>query len=171
MLKYFLILFGISSLLGCSLEANRQENIQEIDLKCQDIDNWPPDYKELCDCYRANKYLFPAADSKEYILYQNIDQEYGETYQAISSGNKPEVFDGFRTLLSDSSNFRWGETGTPWSTHKIDFINSKNEIIARITIGSGGMIWTNPDYRVAKWGSLTDEGYDEVTRLLEMIMD
>ncbi len=65
-------------------------------------------------------------------------------------------------IISDSTNFKWGEIGTPYYDKTIVFFDKNENEIGYVDISLDGQINMFPNLAITKWGLLTDKGFREL---------
>ena len=165
-MKTILIIIGLIILIGCS----RDENFRHLENTCSSFDYSPEHYRDLSNCYETNRYLFLDSTAIYYELYENMAERYGENFEMVSEGEVAPVIKKVNKLVGDTSNYIWGEAGTPWTQFRLDFINKEGQIVNRIKIAPyGGMLWTTPSFGTTKWGGLSDLGFDKTMDLIKYL--
>lgn len=65
-------------------------------------------------------------------------------------------------ILNDSTNYDWGEIGTPYFDKIIVFYDEDENEIGYVDISLDGEIDIFPNIALVKWGLLSDKGYKEL---------
>ena len=127
--------------------------------KCEEYDVAPnSEYNEYCECIQENRLSFPTKNVQHGRLIVN-NAELGEPFQFNEKKYllDEEFIEQFRAIVSDSSNFRWGELGTQHTCYIIEFLDSSDKLINRASITCGGMVSLEPSFGVTKWGLMNHE--------------
>ena len=87
---------------------------------------------------------------------------YNNTFPIFTHKFEFHETESIINILNDSTNFSWGEIGTPYYDKTIVFLdNSKNEI-GYVEISFDGQINMFPNLAVTKCGLLNDKGFKEL---------
>ena len=71
-------------------------------------------------------------------------------------------------ILLDSSNYEWGETGTPEFSKTLIYFDGKDEVKGETIFSYDGQTYTYPSNEAqSKWGHLNDKGLKTVIELIE----
>lgn len=73
------------------------------------------------------------------------------------------------TILNDTSNYEWGEIGTPTFERYITFYNSKNECIGLTMLSSDHQTYSTPHIARMKWGFLSSKGFESINKILSSL--
>ena len=65
-------------------------------------------------------------------------------------------------IICDSTNYKWGEIGTPFYDKTIILFDKNENEIGYIDISLDGQIDMFPNLAITKWGLLTDKGFKEL---------
>lgn len=65
-------------------------------------------------------------------------------------------------IINDSTNFDWGEIGTPYYDKIIVFFDKNKNEIGYINVSFDGQIDVFPNLTHTKWGLLSDKGFKEL---------
>ena len=65
-------------------------------------------------------------------------------------------------IICDSTNYKWGEIGTPFYDETIILFDKNENEIGYIDISLDGQINMFPNLAITKWGLLTDKGFKEL---------
>lgn len=65
-------------------------------------------------------------------------------------------------IINDSTNFDWGEIGTPYYDKIIIFFDKNENEIGYVNISLDGQIDVFPNLTHTKWGLLSDKGFREL---------
>ncbi|MES2575394.1 MAG: hypothetical protein V4572_10665 [Bacteroidota bacterium] len=65
-------------------------------------------------------------------------------------------------IINDSTNFDWGEIGTPYYDKFIIFFDKNKNKIGYVNISLDGQIDVFPNLTHTKWGLLSDKGFREL---------
>lgn len=65
-------------------------------------------------------------------------------------------------IICDSTNYKWGEIGTPFYDEMIILFDENENEIGYIDISLDGQIDMFPNLAITKWGLLTDKGFKEL---------
>lgn len=65
-------------------------------------------------------------------------------------------------IICDSTNYKWGEIGTPFYDKTIILFDKNKNEIGYIDISLDGQIDMFPNLAITKWGLLTDKGFKEL---------
>lgn len=65
-------------------------------------------------------------------------------------------------IICDSTNYKWGEIGTPFYDKTIILFDKNENEIGYIDICLDGQIDMFPNLAITKWGLLTDKGFKEL---------
>lgn len=136
---------------------------------CTEYDVAPnSDYAKYCECADENQLSFPTNDVQYGRLMINT-AEFGDPFQFDNTSYNldHDFIAEFRTIISDSSNFRWGELGTQGGWYILEFFDASNELVNRATLTSGGMLGLEPPLQTIKWGLPTHEGDSMINSLLD----
>lgn len=136
---------------------------------CTEYDIAPnSDYPEYCECAEENHLSFPTNDVQYGKLIINT-AEFGDPFQFNNTTYHLDhnFIAEFRTIVSDSSIFRWGELGTQSGWYILEFFDASNELVNRATLTSGGMLGLEPPLQTIKWGLPTHEGDSMINSLLD----
>lgn len=117
------------------------------------------DYKEKCDFENRNSITFPRTKPDKVFLHSN------GLIKHKNKLNKKQVNE-LLTILNDSTNYVWGEIGTPEVHYYFTFHNSKDEIIGVSKIDLEGMIYSEPYIAKMKWGR-----FDKMRKIHNLIND
>ncbi len=72
------------------------------------------------------------------------------------------------SILLDSSNYEWGETGTPEFSKTLIYFDEKDEVKGETIFSYDGQTYTYPSNEgQSKWGHLNDEGLKAVMKLIK----
>lgn len=126
---------------------------------CEEYDISPfTDYQAFCKCAEENQLTFPTSTVQYGRLIIN-NAEIGESFQFEDGKHILDEFfiETFRMIVSDSSNFRWGELSTQHTCYIIEFFDSSDKLINRASITCGGMLSLEPSFGVTKWGQMNHE--------------
>jgi hypothetical protein len=89
------------------------------------------------------------------VMYEN---SFPYTSHVFESDDTQNII----RMLNDSSNYRWGEIGTPHYDRCILFYDKADELAGCINISMDGEIIMFPYRAVSKWGLLSDKGFKEL---------
>ncbi len=123
-------------------------------IQCEEFDVAPrSEYLEYCECIQKNQLSFPTKKVQHGRLLIN-DAQIGEPFQFNDEKHPLDAsfIEKFREIVSDSSNFRWGELGTQHTCYIIEFLDASDKLMNRATITCGGMLGLEPSFGVTKWG-------------------
>ena len=65
-------------------------------------------------------------------------------------------------IICDSTNYKWGEIGTPFYDKTIILFDKNKNEIGYIDISLDGQIDMFPNLAITKWGLLTNKGFKEL---------
>ena len=106
---------------------------------------YPETYDSLCNVEYTNNISFPKIQPDYAIMH--FDKFLKRNIRLTSKQlNKILVF------LNDSSNYCWGELGTPYFDRFITFHNKNRECIGLTKIDFGGQTYSSPHLSLMKWG-------------------
>jgi len=65
-------------------------------------------------------------------------------------------------VINDSTNFHWGEIGTPYYDKLVIFLDKNKNEIGYVNVSLDGQIDVFPNLPLTKWGLLSDKGFREL---------
>lgn len=133
---------------------------------CGDIADDAQHYTEMCDCIQQNGLTFPTKTVSGGKLYPNAGNEDEGYIRGDAVEIDADFIAEFRAIVSDSSNFQWGEVGTTYTGYEIDFTDAAGKIINKASVTYEGMLGMDPKLGTTKWGSMTHEGDTKMRKLL-----
>ena len=105
------------------------------------------DYKEKCDFENRNNITFPRVKPDKVFLHSNGLIKHKKRL------NQKQIYE-LLIILNDSTNYVWGEFGTPEFQYYFTFLNAENEIIGVTKVDLIGMAYSKPYIAKMKWGQL-----------------
>jgi hypothetical protein len=122
----------------------------------------PETYDSMCKFEINNRLDFPRIKPDKVILHSN-------NYLTPKRELTQVQVETLLKILNDSSNYRWGELGTPEIHYFFTFLNLKGQCIGITTIDLEGMAYSEPSIARMKWGGL--KTMNEVEKLINEIED
>jgi hypothetical protein len=122
----------------------------------------PEAYDSICKFELNNRLDFPRIKPDKAILHSN-------NYLTPKKELTKVQIETILGILNDSSNYRWGELGTPEIHYFFTFHNLKGQCIGRTTIDLEGMAYSEPSLARMKWGGL--KTMSEIEKLISEIED
>jgi hypothetical protein len=122
----------------------------------------PETYDSLCRTEYNKGINFPVKKTA-YATLHSIG------FFGVANELSPKQMEQLLTILNDSTNYRWGELGTPEVHYYFTFHDHNDNIIGLTTIDVEGMAYSYPSLYRMKWGSLYK--MDEVVKLIQDIED
>lgn len=134
---------------------------------CSEVFNWPQKYDSACNCIKENNLLFPTETVESGILFKNCLSDPTDGFQFVDSFplDKQFILD-FRKITGDSSNFIWGEPGTPYTDYIILFFDDGGKAINRVEISYDHCLTAEPHLGTMKWGGLSNKGMIRIKALI-----
>lgn len=133
--------------------------------KCNNIGSGPNEYELNYECIKANNLTFPMKSVVSGKIIRNREKNY-----SFKKGTEFEIdskfINSFRLMVSDTTNFSWGELTTTYTDYIIEFYDSKGRMINQAKISYDGMLWTLPILKTTKFGLLTSKGEAELKTLM-----
>lgn len=126
-------------------------------------------YTDFYNCVQEHGLSFPTQEVVSGMIYSNTSENFGHFSKDAGKRISTDKINELKTIIGDSSNFRWGELTTTHPDKYISFMNRKGEIINEMSISYDGMISTNPRLGTIKWGALSDKGYRKLLQWVEKI--
>jgi hypothetical protein len=124
---------------------------------------------------RYFKYITPDINNYDSLVKIDIKEKrtilLGKAKSAVMHNNsfpfsthKFELNETVRILkiINDSTNFDWGEIGTPYYDKIIVFFDKNENEIGYINVSLDGEIDVFPNLAHTKWGLLSDKGFREL---------
>jgi hypothetical protein len=179
-MKYFFLIVSILVLVIVFLtisnfkiiDFEKSKELQRTNEACQ---KWRLDevknYDSLCKCEDKWNIQFPASSVTwgKIYYFSNEDEDIIESLFYDSIRVVDDYFiDELRTIVSDSSNFRWGEFGTPFFSLFIEFYNMENEMVDFLAYDYQGQIRSSNMTATMKWGLLNDCGCKKIMNLIKL---
>ncbi len=166
--KNYLIILILCISISCFDKKNEDIPKQKTAVdNCVDIDNTPENYQKNCQCIEDKKISFPSEKVIKAKIFKNKSKELGAFIK-----DKGEVLDKnfikqFNEIVSDTSNFIWGESKPISNDFLIEFYNEKEEMINQAFITKEGTIWTLPFYKKTKSGITSIKGKKQFDKIFK----
>ncbi len=151
---------------GCQDAESNLVNPNASYSECQGINDSPSHYKRLCDCIQEKGYVFPASSVNQVVIYRNRNKELGEFQRGEKLRGDIQLVENFRAFTSDSSNFVWGEAGTPYTDFELEFFDADGNLMNRVFVSYDGMLWVYPRFGITRWGGLSIKGDSVLRKML-----
>jgi hypothetical protein len=152
-----MIALGILSLISYNQSINREENIissssvienykRQINNKFKyRVASEPKTYEFDSQKEFDREINFPLEKPK-YVIVKS--HELWKFDKKLSQGGMDEIIE----ILNDSTNYKWGEIGTPYFDKYLVFFNSKNECVGLTELSYEGQTYSTPSVHKMKWG-------------------
>jgi len=157
-----LIALGIIGFWGCSSESKQN---------CNEIPLGKEHYDSMCSCITKNQLIFPSTDAIRGKLFENKADDNSPFEKNDSVDIDSSFIISFRKIIMDSSNFSWGEIGTPYVDGLLEFYDVKGKKVSEVKISSDGMLWTTPYLGITKDGRLNEKGDSLLENLFSEYFD
>lgn len=150
----------------CSEMVQETNNLAEYK-NCTEIFNWPQKYDSACDCIEEHALTFPTDNVESAILFKNCLSEPSDRFQYVDSFflDKQFILD-FRKIAGDSTNFIWGEPGTPYTDYIVLFYDAEGNAINKVEISYDNCLSAVPHLGTMKWGGLSNKGMNLINTLI-----
>ena len=101
---------------------------------------------------------------KQAILFREVirAQMYSNPFSVFTHKFNLDETRRILKIVTDSTNFRWGEIGTPFFDNTIVLLDKNENRIGYIDVSFDGQINMFPNLAVTKWGLLADKGFKEL---------
>lgn len=87
---------------------------------------------------------------------------YDNSLPFLNNNFEPKETERIIRILNDSTNYKWGEIGTPYYDKIIVFFDGNKNEIGYVNISFDGEIEVFPNIALTKWGLLSDKGFKEL---------
>ncbi len=147
----FLLFIFISALIYYIPRINFNPLFADIKIDKKFYDNYfpetimPAQYNEISGYEDIERKKFPRTKPGKVILTENT--KFLKTKNELSEYEIQELL----RLLNDSSNYEWGELGTPEVHYYFEFFNDKKELIGFTKVDLEGMAYSEPYLGKMKW--------------------
>lgn len=166
-ITYLIIFTGIVILAGMFFYSNSYRPYRFTDIVIKDEfygeyeaeTAFPENYTEKCNFENRNNITFPRTKPDKVFLHSNGLKRHKKEL------NQKQINKLF-TILNDSTNYGWGELGTPEVHYYFTFLNVENKIIGVTEVDLAGMAYSEPYIAKMKWGRL-----DKMEKLHKLIYD
>lgn len=122
---------------------------------------YPETYDSLCKIEYDKKIFFPKTKAEYAILH--FDKFLKRNIQLTN-----KQLEELLVFLNDSSNYCWGELGTPYFDRFITFHNKIGECVGLTKIDFWGQTYSTPHLSLMKWGLVNPKNHKLIKLIKEI---
>ena len=118
----------------------------------------PSTYVKDCKLEDERKFTFPMTKPAYAILYKD---KLFSTTRKLSTGNLNTLV----RLLNDTTNYKWGEIGTPEYDRYVVMYNSNDKCVGLLHISYDGTVQADPYIKKMKWGMVNEKALEKIKEI------